>query len=168
MAKQKKVTLISFRAENNRIIKAVSLDFEKWEKEQVLQVRGDIGNGKSTLLEMLQSSLTGTEHLKGDKTSLPLGFFAESCILDGDKKIYVGAKVREASRGAAKGEPVFDVFLYEKDDQGNISQNPVIDGVKATPAKYAELLSTPLTFNMRDLFTDNQSTHFKLLKKIYG
>jgi len=164
---QKKVELISFELKDFRIIKAVKLDFDKWKDTNVLEVIGDIGNGKSSLLEGLEIATTGASHIK-DKSLLDLGFKSEVLLSDGEHKIYMGVKVVEITRGENKGKPKFETYLYEKDLDGKLVSNPIIDGKKATAKEYTDLLSTALTFRMADMFSENQTIHRNLIQELFA
>lgn len=165
--KQKKVELISFQLENHRVIKAVKLDFDKWKSSNVLEVVGDMGNGKSTLLEGLETATTGVSHIK-DKDLLELGFKSEVQLADGDHKVFLGVKVSEISKGARKGEPKFETYIYEKDIDGKLVKNPVIDGKSATAKEYTDLLSTALSFRMEEMFSENQTVHRNLITELFA
>ena len=102
----------------------------------------------------------------GKVVLLEKGYLAEAMLLDGEVKLYVGAKVSEYQRGNNAGEPKFEIFLYSKDNNGN-EYTPIIDGVKATAASYAKMLNTDLTFNMSALFTENQTEHRKLIESLF-
>lgn len=161
---QKKVKILSFRAENHNIIKAVVLTPDIMSKK-LIQLVGESGNGKSTLLEMLQTATAGVAAIK-KKDILENGYLSEVLLLDGDIKIYAGAKVTQYQKGGKKGENKFETYLYAKDADGKQYQ-PLIDGVAATAGKYVEMLTTELTFNMAALFSENQTTHRQLIEKLY-
>lgn len=165
--KQKTVELISFELKDYRIIRAVKLDFDKWQNENILEIVGDMGNGKSSLLEGLAMATTGTDHIK-DKDLLELGFKSEVQLADGEHNLFLGVKVSEISRGERKGNPKFETYIYEKDKEGKLTSNPIIDGVKATAKEYTKLLSTALTFKMADMFDKSQSTHRKLIEELFS
>lgn len=164
MEDQKQVTIIGFRAENSGIIKAVALTPDLLAKKLLVLV-GESGQGKSTLISLLQTAVSGTEAIKS-KDVLENGYLTEALLLDGDIKLYVGAKVTEYKRGANAGSPKFETFLYAKDDNGN-PYTPIIDGVKATAGEYVKRLTTDLTFNMSSLFTENQTEHRKLIERLF-
>ena len=161
---QKTVKIIGFKAQNHNIIKTVVLTPDLLQR-RLIQLVGDSGNGKSTLIEMLQTAVAGTDAIK-KKSILEKGYLAEAMLLDGEVKLYVGAKVSEYQRGNNAGEPKFEIFLYSKDNNGN-EYTPIIDGVKATAASYAKMLNTDLTFNMSALFTENQTEHRKLIESLF-
>lgn len=161
---QKQVKILGFRAENHNIIKTVVLTPDIL-KQRLVQLVGESGNGKSTLIEMLQTAVSGTDAIK-KKSILEKGYLAEALLLDGDVKLYVGARVSEYQRGSSAGEPKFETFLYSKDING-AEVTPIIDGVKATAGNYIKMLTTDLTFNMNALFTENQTEHRKLIESLF-
>lgn len=162
---QQQIKLLSFRAENHRVIKAVTLTPDLL-SQRLVQVTGEIGQGKSTLLEMLQTALSGSDAIK-KKEALEKGYLAEVQLMDGDIKLYAGAKVTEYQRGEKAGEPKFEIFLYAKDESGK-AYVPVIGGHKVTAGDYTKMLTTELTFSMPMLFTANQTDHRKLLEKLFA
>ena len=58
--KQKQITLIGLRVDNYRILKSVLLTPDVL-SQRVTRVTGDIGQGKSTLLDALKIGLNGTD-----------------------------------------------------------------------------------------------------------
>lgn len=161
---QKQVTLIGIRAENHGIIKAVELTPDLLQKRLVL-ISGNVGNGKSTLIDLCKTAIAGTDAIK-KKDTLESGYLAEAQLIDGDVKLYVGAKVSQYQRGDKAGLAKFETFLFAKDANGKEYQ-PIIDGVAATPSDYVKMLTTELTFSLPDLFSENQATHRKLIEKLF-
>lgn len=161
---QKTVKLIGFKAENSGIIRAVELTPDLLSK-RMLVVVGESGNGKTTLIKLMQTAVSGTDAILS-KAILEKGYLTEAQILDGEIKLYVGARVTEYQRGENAGSNKFETFLYSKDDNG-APYTPIIDGVKATAASYIKLLTTDLTFNMAALFTNNQTEHRKLIESLF-
>lgn len=159
------VKIIGLRLENHNTIKSVVLTPDILSKKLVL-LTGNSGAGKSTLLDMMQEAMTGKSAVQ-DKTKLENGYLSEIQLMDGDIKLYLGARVREVSRGENKGTPIFETFLYAKDNKGK-EYTPIINGEKATAASYRKMLTTDLTFNMESLFTDNQTKHAALIKKLFS
>lgn len=164
MENQQTVKILSFRAENHNIIKVVELTPDIMSK-QLIQLIGDSGNGKSSLIELLQTAVAGTDAIK-KKDALEKNYLAEVQLLDGDIKLYAGARVTEYQRGEKKGENKFETFLYAKDINGK-HYTPIINGVAATAGKYVEMLTTELTFNMPALFSENQTVHRQLIEKLF-
>ena len=161
---QKQVKFIGFRAQNSGIIKAVELTPDLLSKK-MLVLKGESGNGKSSLIKLMQTAVSGTEAI-ASKNVLEKGYLTEAQLLDGEVKLFVGAKVTEYQRGESKGEPKFEIFLYAKDANGN-AYTPIVDGVKCTAGEYVKMLTTDLTFNMASLFTSNQAEHRKLIEKLF-
>ena len=161
---QKQVKILSFRAENHNIIKAVMLTPDILQ-HKLVQLVGESGMGKSTLIEMLQTAVAGTDAIK-KKSILEKGYLCQALLLDGDIQLYVGARVTEYQRGESTGEPKFETFLYAKDLNGT-EIIPIIDGIKATAGNYVKMLTTDLTFNMPALFTENQTEHRKLIESLF-
>lgn len=161
---QKTVKIIGFRAEKNGIIKVAVLTPDILAKKLIV-IKGDSGNGKSTLIDGLRTAVSGTDAIK-KKDILENGFIDEAILLDGDIQLYVGAKVDQYQKGEKAGENKFIVFLYAKDANGK-AYTPIIDGVTATAGKYVDMLTTELTFNMPALFSENQTIHRGLIEKLF-
>lgn len=158
---QKTVKLIGLRVENSGIIKAAELTPDLLSKK-LIRVQGSMGNGKSTLLDAMKTSIAGTDAIK-KKDILEDGYLAEAQLVDGDIPLFVGARVREKR----SGESELETFLYTKDANGKIVKSPIIDGEVATAASYMKLLTTELTFDMPSLFSENQTVHRKLIEKLF-
>lgn len=163
--KQKQIALIGLRVDNYRILKSVLLTPDVL-SQRVTRVTGDIGQGKSTLLDALKIGLNGIDAI-AKKDGLEKGFVAEVQLMDGEHKLFMGAKVTEYQRGENKGEPKFETYLYEKDPDGKPFQ-PIIDGRAATAADYSKMLTTELVFNMPMLFSSNATEHRKLIEKLFA
>jgi energy-coupling factor transporter ATP-binding protein EcfA2 len=161
---QKTVKLLQFRAENHNCIKTIMLTPDIMSK-QLLVLVGESGNGKSTLIELLQTAIGGTDGIK-KKDVLEKGYLTEVLLLDGEIKLYAGAKVTEYQRGQNAGEAKFETFLYAKDANGK-NYIPLIDGVEAKAGDYVKMLTTELTFNMPALFSENQTIHRGLIEKLF-
>jgi energy-coupling factor transporter ATP-binding protein EcfA2 len=161
---QKQVKLIGLRVKNNGIIQAAELTPDLLSKRLVL-VTGNIGNGKSSLLNAAKIATSGTDAIK--KTdALPVGFVAEALLLDGEVPIYIGVKTDTYQRGQKAGDKKMETYLYTKDGSGKAVQ-PIIDGVAWTAAQYWKALTTELTYSINDLFSENQTTHRKLIEKLF-
>jgi hypothetical protein len=165
MEKQQTVEIIGFRANGYKAIQAVVLKPDLL-SEKLVRVVGDIGNGKSSLMELLQIALSGSEAV-AKKDALKSGFLSEVQISDGDHKLFMGARVTEFSKGEKKGEQKFETFLFEKDMDGKPFA-PVIDGRKATASDYMNMLHTDITFNIPALFSNNPTEHRKLLETLFS
>ena len=76
MENQQTVKILSFRAENHNIIKVVELTPDIMSK-QLIQLIGDSGNGKSSLIELLQTAVAGTDAIK-KKDALEKELFGRS------------------------------------------------------------------------------------------
>lgn len=161
---QNKVKLIGIRAENHGIIRAANLTPSILDKK-LIAITGETGNGKSTLLDLIKTSISGSDAIK-KKDILEKGYLAEAQLLDGEINLFVGAKVTEYQKGESKGEPKFEIFLYSKDENGK-QYTPIIDGVSCTASDYVKMLTTELTFSMPDLHSENQAVHRKLIEKLF-
>lgn len=154
---QKEIKLLSFQARNHRALKVVEVKPDLASK-RVVVVRGVEGSGKSSLLECLQTALSGSKAVK-NKDSLEPGYLAEVCLRDGDLNIWAGAKVSEGGD--------FSIYLYSKDEDGK-KFIPIMGGKKMTPSEYAKTLTTDLTFDMPSLFSANAPTHRRLIESLFG
>lgn len=162
---QKQVKLIGLRVLNDGIIQAAELTPDILQKRLVL-ITGNIGNGKSTLLNAAKIATAGTDAIK-KSDAIPPGFLTEALLLDGDIPVYVGVKTGTVSRGENAGKTKLETYLYTKDANGKAVQ-PIIDGEAATASKYWKALTTELTHNFSDMFTENQTAHRKMIEKLFG
>ena len=137
------------------ILKAHRLQFDKDNK--LIVFKGEVGAGKTTEQKALQIGTLGTKTLS-DK-QLYGNIETETQLLDGDLQLWVGCKSTESGG--------LDYVLYTKDYNGKIVKNPIVDGVKATPAKYLELLQTKLTWRMDELTSENPNTQRDILLDLY-
>lgn len=137
------------------ILQACNLTFDN--ENRLITVKGGVGEGKTTLQKSLQ---LGTQ---GSKTLIDKNLYgkidAETQLLDGKISIWVGC------RSDKKGRLIYTI--YTKDNNGKIVKEPIIDGVKATPAKYLETLQTELTWKMNELTSENPTVQKKILLKLY-
>jgi DNA repair ATPase RecN len=147
---QKTVKIISLRATNFGVLKALELDFEKF-KNGFIAFKGNAGAGKSTVQNAIKTGTIGRDTLK-DAAQYGEQWETETQLIDGEHKIFIGAKKKKDNSSIV-------YQLYEKDNEGKKVQNPIIDGVKATPSKYMELISTELTFGIKDFLSDNKTVH---------
>ena len=161
---QKQVKLIGLKVLDNNVIKAVELTPDIMSK-RLIQIVGESGNGKTTLVESLKTSIGGMNAV-AKKDALAPGFLTEAQLTDGEIKIFVGVRKRELTKGERQGDSVVETFLYAKNDEGEM-YTPIIDGESATAAKYVKLLTTDLTFSMPALFTENQTVHRKLIESLF-
>lgn len=141
--------------ENLGILQACQLNFDN-EKNLTL-FKGAVGSGKTTTQKALQLGTQGSKTLTDNDLYGKIDL--ETQLLDGEKKIFIGCKTNK------KGK--LEYILYEKDENGKKVQNPVIDGVSATPAKYLETLQTELTWRMNELTSESPSIQKKILLKLY-
>lgn len=161
---QKQVKLIGLKVLDNNVIKAVELTPDIMSK-RLIQIVGESGNGKTTLVESLKTAIGGMNAV-AKKDALAPGFLTEAQLTDGEIKIFVGVRKRELTKGERQGDSVVETFLYAKNDEGEM-YTPIIDGESATAAKYVKLLTTDLTFSMPALFTENQTVHRKLIESLF-
>jgi hypothetical protein len=153
---QKQVKIIGLSLNQQLgILKACNLTFDQ--ENRLQKILGCVGQGKTTLKTALD---LGT---KGSKTLVDKSLYGEvDCetqLLDGEQNIFVGCKTDKT------GSLVYT--LYTKDINGKIIREPVIDGEKATPAKYLEKLQTELTWRMNDLVSENPIIQRNLLLDLY-
>jgi len=140
--KQQQVHILGLRAQGYKSIEAVTLSPDLF-TGKLVRVTGDIGNGKTSLMELVQIALSGSDAI-AKKDALKTGFLSEVQILDGEHKLFMGVRVRDIERGESKGQPKFETFLFEKDKDGK-QYVPVIDGRKATASDYMNMLHSFLS-----------------------
>lgn len=138
-------------------LKATNLIFNN--DLNLTMVKGEVGAGKTTLNKAIRLTTQGSEVLQ-DKTLYGDNVNLEMQLTDGDHKIFIGCK------SDPEGKLVY--VLYEVDENGKKVNNPVIDGVKATPAAYMKNLQTALTWRMNELTTENPTQQRNLLLELYS
>lgn len=153
---QKKVKIVGLSVNKQLgILKACEMQFD--ENNHLNIIKGGVGEGKTTAQQALK---LGTQ---GSKTLVDKNLYGEidieTQLLDGDQKVFVGAKSDKTGK--------LQYVLYTKDAEGKKVKEPVIDGVKATPAKYLEMLQTELTWSMDELTSENPNVQKKILLKLY-
>lgn len=161
---QKQVYIVGLEATNYKNMRAVVLTPDLL-SQKLIMVKGEIGAGKSSVLELVSMPLSGFDGIH--KENLVNGFIDEIQISDGDLKIFLGAKMGQVARGENAGSQKFESLMYCKDNTGKHYQ-PIIDGKAATAATYAKEITTDLIFSLPDLFSSNATTHRKLLEKLFS
>ena len=137
------------------ILRAVNLQFD--ENNNFIAIKGEVGAGKSTLQTALKLGTNGSDTLKDKQLYGNVDIELE--LLDQEHRIFVGCKSDK------KGKLTF--VIYKRDNDGNLIENPVIDGVKATPAKYLDSLHTALTWNVDQLTNENPTVQKKILLEMF-
>ena len=137
------------------ILHACNISFDT--ERNLTLTKGGAGQGKTTAQRALQLGTQGSKTLVDNDLYGKVDI--ETQLLDGDKKIFIGCKTDK------KGKLAYT--LYEKDENGKKVNNPVIDGVSATPAKYLETLQTELNWRMDELVSESPSIQKKILLKLY-
>lgn len=154
---QKEVKIIGLKInEQLGILQSCQLTFDP--KNNLIAIKGEVGAGKTTLQKGLMLGTLGSDTLKDDK-QLYGKIDEEVQLIDGDIKIYVGCKTNN------KGS--LDYVIYTKDLDGKIIKDPVIDGVKVTPATYLKSLQTALTWRMDEVTSENPTVQKKILLELY-
>ncbi|MBT7492849.1 MAG: hypothetical protein HN704_14710 [Bacteroidetes bacterium] len=157
MENQSEVKIIGLEVkEQFGFIKACKLKFD--EKNKLVAIKGETGSGKTTLQKSLKLVTQGSDTLKDDK-QLYGNINQEIQLLDGETNLYIGC------RSDKNGNLSYS--LYCKDVEGNKVANPIIDGVKATPAKYLQALQTELTWRAADLTSENMTVQRNILLKLF-
>ena len=136
------------------ILQVCELEFD--EKVNMYVIKGKAGHGKTTGTTAIKLATQGSKTLVDNELYGEIDL--EVQLTDGDLKLWVGCK---------SGKKTLQYTLYAKDDNGKIIKNPVIDGMKASPAEYLKALQTELTWKMDELTSENPSVQKKILLKIY-
>lgn len=154
---QNKVKIINFKATDLGAYKALELDFEKF-KSGVIAIKGQVGAGKSTIQKGIQTTTQGRGTL-ADQSQYGEVWESEIQLSDGERKIFIGAKKKEGK--------TLEYVLFEKDENEKKIISPVIDGIKATPAEYLKVLTTELTFGIKDFLDKNATIHRKFMFSLF-
>lgn len=154
---QKEVKIIGLKV-NTQMGILQSFELKLDPKNHLLVVKGEVGSGKTTLHKSLSLGTQGSEALKADKL-LYGKIDQEVQLLDEGVNIFVGCKSNK------KGE--LDYIIYSKDENGKIEKNPVVGGVKLTPATYLKEMQTKLTWRIDELTSENLTVQKKMLLDLY-
>ena len=158
MKEQKQVKIVGLSVLTDvGALRATELKFDA--NIKLYPVKGEVGAGKTTLNKVMRLATQGSDTLV-DKNLYggPINTVAQ--LLDGDRRIFVGCKSKEGGS--------LDYFLYEEDENGKKVKDPIIDGVKATPAAYLKSLQTALTWRLNELTSENPTVQRKLLLELYA
>lgn len=142
--------------ENFGMLKATELKFNQ--DMHLTTVKGEVGAGKTTLNKAMRLTTQGSATLEDSKL-YGENVDLEAQLTDGEHNIFIGCK------SDANGKLTYT--LYEYDANGKKVQNPVIDGVKATPAAYLKQLSTELTWRLNELTSENPTVQRSILLELY-
>lgn len=154
---QKSIKIIGLQVnEPMGILRSCEMQFNP--ENHLVAIKGAVGSGKTTLQKSLKLGTIGSDVLKYDK-QLFGNIDQEIQLADGDKRIFVGCKTST--------EGGLDYVIYEKDETGKKIKNPVVDGVKLTPASYLKALQTELTWRMDELMSDNPTVQKNLLLTLF-
>lgn len=155
--KQQEVKIIGLTInEKMGILQSCKLQFDQ--NNRLIAIKGESGSGKTTLQKGLKLGTLGSDTLKDDK-QLYGDIDEEVQLLDGNLNIFIGCKSN--SKGS------LDYVIYTKDSDGKILKDPIIDGVKLTPANYLKSLQTDLTWRMEELTSENPTVQRKILLDLY-
>jgi len=154
---QKEVKIIGLKInEQMGILQSCQLKFG--DKNNLIAINGEVGSGKTTLHKALQLGTLGSDTLKDDK-NLYGQIDEEVQLMDGEEKIYVGCKSNK--------DGALQYVIYTKDHDGKVIKEPIVDGVKLTPATYLKSLQTALTWRMEELTSENPTIQKKILLELY-
>ena len=129
------------------------------DNNRIVAIKGAVGAGKSTFQKSLQVGTLGSETLRHDK-NLYGHIDQEVELLDGETPLFVGCK--------SDNEGKLKYTLYSRNPEGKKIENPVIDGVKATPSTYLKSMQTALTWRMSELTSENFTTQKNILLELYS
>ena len=154
---QKKVKIIGLSVkEDFGILRSCNIEFD--EKNRLIAIKGEVGAGKTTFKTALELGTLGSDTLKDDK-QLYGKINQEVQLMDGDMPVFVGCKSEKSG--------TLSYVVYTKDNNGKKVQNPIIDGVSITPAKYLKELQTALTWRMDEITSENSTVQRKVLLDLY-
>lgn len=154
---QKEVKIIGLNVINDfGGLKATQLFLKP--ENRITTIKGEVGSGKTTLNKAMRLTAQGSDTLK-DKSLYGNDVNLETQLLDGDLNVYVGCKSN------ADGALIYT--LYTKDSDGKKVKDVVIDGIKATPAKYLSSIQTELTWRLDELTSESATIQRNLLLELY-
>jgi hypothetical protein len=129
------------------------------DENQLIQVKGPVGTGKTTVGNMTAVGVSG-----GSERRLPIDlkkydpFDFEEKISNGDTPIYLRCKYED-------GKLVSSFFI--KDINGKKCENPIINGTKFTAASIGEYLRTDLTFGSDEFLSEDPRVQFNWMTAVY-
>ena len=115
-------------------IKVQEIDFDS--KGEIIEIKGGVGTGKSTTHKAPELAMSGGSTKQFEDPTGEGDFSNEVCISSAER-IYM----RTTSKNGK-----WDGICYQKDNDGKICKNPVINGRKMTPAVARDTFQTELTF----------------------
>jgi len=153
--KQKKVKIIGLSI--NQQLGALSACEVEFKEDKNTVIRGEVGAGKTQLQTAIKLCTQGSKTLTDKKLYGVID--TEVQLIDGDLNVWVGCK--------SDKDGGLNYSLYAKDGDNKKIKEPIIDGEKATPAKYLDALQTELTWRLDELTSENPTTQKKILLKMY-
>lgn len=158
MNNQKQVNIVGISiVEDFGILKAVQLEFDK--QNRLTVVKGEVGSGKTTLQTAIRLNTAGSATLQ-DKQLYGDNINIVTQLADGENKVFIGCRTNK--------DDSLGYFIYMIDENGNKINDPVLDGVKATPASYLKSLQTALTWRLDELTSQNPITVRNILLELYS
>lgn len=115
-------------------IKVQEIDFDS--NGEIIEIKGAVGTGKSTTHKAPELAMSGGSTKQFEDPTGEGDFSNEVCISSAER-IYM----RTTSKNGK-----WDGICYQKDNEGKICKNPVINGRKMTPAVARDTFQTELTF----------------------
>jgi len=115
-------------------IKVQEIDFDS--KGEIIEIKGGVGTGKSTTHKAPELAMSGGSTKQFEDPTGEGDFSNEVCISSAEH-IYMRTTSKDGK---------WDGICYQKDNDGKICKNPVINGRKMTPAVARDTFQTELTF----------------------
>jgi hypothetical protein len=137
-------------------LKAQEIDFNT--NGDIVEVKGTVGSGKTTAQRANELALSGGKTTIFDDPLAFGDFDNEVCILS-EQKLYM----RTYSKGGK-----WSSVVHQKDADGKISKDPIINGKKMTPAVARETLQTELTFGAGRFISQDPREHLKFMMETYS
>jgi len=140
------------------ILEAQEVNFVQ-DASQLIQVKANVGSGKTTLGNAIAVGLAG-----GSEREIPLdmkkyeGLDVEEQISFGDTPVFLHTKYDAGKLSSS---------VYIKDVNGKRCDNPVLNGSKFTAASLRDYLKTEMTFDAESFISENPKVQFEWMTNVY-
>lgn len=138
-------------------LKAQEIDFT--ESGEIVEIKGVVGSGKTTAQKAPELALSGGNKTLFDDSRAFGQFDNEVCIM---------SKERLFMRTYTDQSGAWKSIVYQKDEAGKISKDPIINGRKMTPAVARDTFQTEMTFGAGRFISKDPKEHFQFMMDTYS
>lgn len=138
-------------------LKAQEIDFNT--NGDIVEVKGVVGSGKTTAQRAPELALSGGNSRMFDDP-LTFGEFDNEVCIMASQKLYMRTYVDKNGNWKS--------VVHQKDANGKMSKDPIINGKKMTPAVARETFQTELTFGAGRFISQDPREHLKFMMDTYS